>query len=334
MGSGLCRACVALQGLYTQWSSLVSRSWLYIFVSLGLIENRSKKNACWSESRLVSSLQKLSTARDYTAASGPSDVQLRRSFICMICNWMLCKITGCDASLEEPGAESLVLHFHGCKELSFLSDTSETESICNGMEDVKEVWRLDKEVALRRAKHLCLFAQLLMEGEVEGVCEPGGRCLSSTWELTLTSSIYIESSSPLCPTAFKAPVLLLLTSVVLPWLSAIRVAKSLSTDNNLSIVSMFISVGGEARHGANTWPPCGTASGRIWSIRGRNFQPRFLNGFRCFIGLKMWSEKKNTEKVVLTPPSRCSCQTFSPLAWYHTHPYYPNAPLISLSRHQ
>ena len=52
---------------------------------------------------------------------------------------------------------------------------------------------LDKEVALRRAECLHLLVWLLTEGEVEGVCEPGGGHLSSTWELTSMSYICIES---------------------------------------------------------------------------------------------------------------------------------------------
>ena len=115
--------------IYTWWSSSVSRNWLYIFVALGLSENRSKKNTCWSKSRLVSSLWKLSTMRDCAMASGSSDVHSKRSFIQMICDWMLCKITGCDTLLEEPGAGGLILHFHAHGELGFLSDTSETEQL-------------------------------------------------------------------------------------------------------------------------------------------------------------------------------------------------------------
>ena len=52
---------------------------------------------------------------------------------------MLCKITGCDTSLEEPGAEGLILCFYAHEELSFLSDASEKESSCDALGDVKEV---------------------------------------------------------------------------------------------------------------------------------------------------------------------------------------------------
>ena len=65
------------------------------------------------------------------------------------------------------------------------------------------------------------------------------------------SSICIELLS-LSLTAFKAPVSLLLTSVVLPRLLATKVAESLSIDDNLLIISMFIDTGGEARLSVNT----------------------------------------------------------------------------------
>ena len=61
------------------------------------------------------------------------------------------------------------------------------------------------------------------------------------------------------------------------------------------------------KHMAATW------NSVRWDLvhQGEKLPTKVFEWFQMFIGLKMWSEKKNTEKIVLTPPSRCSCQTFS-----------------------
>ena len=79
------------------------------------------------------------------------------------------------------------------------------------------------------------------------------------------------NSSTFKSVAFEVPTEPVLPTYVVLSLSVTRVAESACS---LSMVSLLVGVGRDARLGVNTR----TAFGRIWSIMSRYLQPLFLKG--------------------------------------------------------
>ena len=113
-------------------------------------------------------------------------------------------------------------------------------------------------------------------------------------------SLICINSSTFKSVAFEVPTEPVLPIYVVLSLSVTRVAESACS---LSMVSLLVGVGKDARLGVNTRLLYRTAFGRIWSLMSRYLQPLFLKGLRdsCQVQENYGGNSGN---------SRCQVQTY------------------------